>query len=155
MKITISIAADVIRARIQALSALHLFMNDIDRQPFTEDNAPALNQSIVFAFSRALMQVARHVDDFTIDPLNFYSHPQSLLQLEVTFGVKDGATVDSPLIRRALEEYISIAVMGDAFPAGALASTYTVRADNALTEFVSLLTLPSAGSPLRLSRSYP
>lgn len=155
MKISIVISADVIRARIQALSALHVFMNDLDRRPYNEDDAAALNQAIVFAFSRALLPVARHVDSFRIEPLDFSSHPDATLLLEVTFTVDDSPTVSAELLRRALEEYISVAVLGDAMPAGPLSGTYASRAKEALTEFVSLLTLPASGSTLRLRRAYP
>lgn len=154
MKTTITIAPDVIRAHVKAISALHVYMAEVDRMPLTADNDPALNQSIVFAFSRALMYIAPWVDEFKIDPTNFYDNPTSLLQLEVTFNTPDGTTVNWPLLRRVFEEYISTRVMSELLPGGNLAYTYATRADQTLSDLTNMLSLPASGHPLRLARSY-
>lgn len=154
MKSTIVLAPDIIRARVKALVSMHFFMKEIDRRPLTADDDPTLNQAIVFAFSRALIRIADWVDSFNIQPLNFYDTPDELLQLEVTLEVDNGATVNLPLIRRALEDYISSSLMNELLADSPQASTYRMRCDDALIEIDTMLTLPAAGSPPRLKRSY-
>jgi len=140
MKSTISVAPDVVRARVQALTAMHIFMEDLDRRPLTADNNAALNQAIVFAFSRALVKVAKWVDSFSIDPMNFYDNPDDLLLLEVTFKTDNGMDVNWPLVRRALEEFISVEVMRETLPDCRLVETYSIRSNEALGEFADTLT---------------
>lgn len=154
MKSTIVLAPDIIKARVKALVSMHFFMKEIDRRPLTADDDPTLNQAIVFAFSRALIRIADWVDSFNIQPLNFYDTPDELLQLEVTLEIDNGATVNLPLIRRALEDYISLSLMNELLAHSPQASTYRIRCDDALIEIDTMLTLPAAGSPPRLKRSY-
>ncbi len=154
MKTTVTVAPDVIRARIQALTALHVFIHDIDRYPLNADHNPALNQAMVFAFSRALMRLARWVDDFSIEPLNFYDNPVDLLMLEVSFKTSDdhGKAVSWPLVRRSLKEFISVEVIRETLPDGSLAGFYSDRADDALSELVQTLEMPAEGCPPRIAR---
>lgn len=151
----ITIAPDVIRARVQAVSALHIFLNDLDRQPLTADQNAAVNQCMVFAFSRALMRVGRWVESFKIDPDNFYEHPDDLLMLEVTFKVRDDVEMCWEVVRRALEEYISDYVMVDVFGEGSsMRRDYLNQCNVSLDDIAALFEMPEAGSPLRLSRCY-
>ena len=155
MKTTVTVAPDVIRARVQALTALHVFVKDLDRSPLTADQNPAVNQAIVFAFSRALMRLAGWVDDFVIDPLDFYSNPVDLLMLEVTFMTTDehGRAVSWPLVRRALEEYVSVEVIRETLPDCKLVEFYAGRAADALAELVQTIEMPAGGCPPRIART--
>lgn len=154
MKTIVVLAPDVIKARIKALTSLHFFMKEIDRRPLTADDDPSLNQTIVFAFSQALIRLAPWVDSFKIEPTNFYDNPDELLQLEVTFEVSDSSRVSWPLVRRALEDYVSSSLMTELLADSHLAATYKTRCDDALLDLDTMLTLPAAGSPPRLKRSY-
>lgn len=156
MKYTVSVAPDVIRARVQALTALHVFMKDLDRNPMSADQNSALNQSVVFAFSRAVVRLARWVDDFRIDPFDFYKNPVDLMLLEVTFKTSEahGRAINWSLVRRALEEFVSVEVIRETLPDCRLADSYTSRAADALDELVQSIELPGEVSgDVRISRT--
>ncbi|MCM1450334.1 MAG: hypothetical protein NC082_08325 [Clostridiales bacterium] len=156
MKTTVvSISPDVVRARVQATSALHIFLNNLDRQPITADQSGAINQCMVFAFSRALIRLGRWVDGYRIDPENFYEHTDDLLLLEVTFKVRDDVEMNWPVVRRALEEYVSDFIMVETLgSANSMYREYLSMCNQSLDDLVALFEMPEAGSPLRLSRCY-
>lgn len=151
MKITISLTPDVIRARVQAQLALHRFVNGIDREPLTADHDAALNQSMAFAFGRAVVRMARWVDNYTISPADYHDNPAALLSLEVVFDFGDAISVPpAATIRTAFEEFIAAAVLAELYPDCDVSS---LRAADALDNLVSLLDMASLGSLPRLARS--
>lgn len=117
MQHTVTFSADIVRARIKALSALQNMMDDTDTIPLNSDAAPALNQTIVFAFTRALMHLARHVSSFKIDPENFYVDPSDLLMLQVEFVVPEGSSVNWPVVVKVFEEFMANEVLAEILPA--------------------------------------
>ncbi len=153
MKHSINFSADVIRARVKALSALQTMIDGRERVPLNTDANPALNQLIVFAFSRALAQIVQHVTDYTIDPKDFYSNPVDLLMLEATIEVNNSTDIKWPIVVSAVEDYIANRVMAEILPdAHSAISLYLDMADNAISVLRDILDVGT--SSIRLQRSY-
>ena len=150
---TVIFSADIVRARIQALSALQNMMDDTNTIPLNSDAAPALNQTIVFAFTRALMHLARYVSSFKIDPENFYLDPGDLLMLEVEFDVPQESSLNWPVIVKVFEEFMANEVMAEILPSDHKAvNIYRSLAGESLN---ALLDLFSLTAPLpRVRRSF-
>lgn len=152
MTMTISIAADVVRARIQAMTALHIFMHETTREPLTEDNAPALNQLIAGAFGEILFNNARNVVDYKLTPSNFYRTPSSDLFMEVTLELPGDTDVSAALLAATFEEYIAARVLEEIVEQDTLRQTYGQRAIESGQRIHELFTLAASGC--RLKRAF-
>lgn len=149
---TISIAADVVRARIQAMTALHIFMHETTREPLTEDNAPALNQLIAGAFGEILFTNMPYVVEYKTVPSNFYRSPVSELTMEVTIKLPGETEANPQLIAATMEEYIASRVLEEIVEDDALRRVYSQRALDNARRLSELFTL--SGSGCRLRRSF-
>lgn len=151
MSHTVKFSADVVRARIKALSALQNMMDGSTTIPINSDAAPALNQTIVFAFTRALMHLARYVSSYNMEPENFYTNPSDLLMLEAQFNIPEDSDVNWPVVVKVFEEFMANQVMAEILPSSRKSSSvYSSLASESLQ---SLLDLFSFSTPIpRLKR---
>lgn len=150
---TVNFSADIIRARVKALSALQNMMDETETLPLNSDAAPALNQTIVFAFTRLLMYHARNVKSFKIDPENFYTDPSHLLMLEAEFEVPAGAGINWPVFVKVAEEFMSNQVMAELLPGNHKGiDIYRSLADEALQSIAEMFSF--SGAIPRVKRCY-
>ena len=144
MKHTITIAPDVVRARVKAMVALHAYMDNPGVRRLSDDDDPALNQAMSFAFGNAVAKLVPWTENMIIEPTNFYDNPDDL---------PDGVKIDWSVAMKSLEEYVSDYVMAEMLPHCKLGQLFMTRANESLSSLIESITLPQAGSLPRIRRT--
>lgn len=153
MKHSLNFSADVIRARVKALSALQNMIDGGEHIPLNTDANPALNQLIVFAFGRALIQLAPHVAEYTVEPNDFHSNPTDLLMLEAIVDAKEGRGISWSMVVSVVEDYIANRVMAEVLSGSNPASTlYMNMADESMDLLREIMA--DGAIDVKLRRSY-
>lgn len=153
MEHTITLSPENIRSRIKAMSALHAYMDNPGLKHLTDDDDPALNQLMTFAFTGAMIQLSPWVKDFTLEPADFNANPDSPLTLSATFTVADDTAVNWPVASGTLHEYMADYIMGELWANCPLGQVYARRAPDTLAALNENFTLPASGSLPRISRT--
>ena len=153
MKHTITIAPDVVRARVKAMVALHAYMDNPGVRRLSDDDDPALNQAMSFAFGNAVAKLVPWTENMIIEPTNFYDNPDDLLSMSVDFCLPDGVKIDWSVAMKSLEEYLSDYVMAEMLPHCKLGQLFMTRANESLSSLIESITLPQAGSLPRIRRT--
>lgn len=153
MKTTITLAPATIRARVKALSALHSLYDNSESELLSDDNDPALNQGIVFAFFKAVMHLSSHIESFSVSPDDFNDGPYEALLLEVTFNTPDNAAIFRPLIKTSLEDFISNRLLAESLPSCHLTTLFRTRETEALATLSQIFDNTTTPSSLRRQRT--
>ncbi|MDE7472138.1 MAG: hypothetical protein K2M68_00985 [Muribaculaceae bacterium] len=154
MEHIISISPEIVRARVQATSALHAYMHNPGMHYLTDDDNPALNQAMTSALRNVVLYLSSWVKDFTIKPDEFAFVPDELQSMDIIFDVPDTKCINWQHIFAAVHEYMSDYIMGELWADCPIGTVYAHRADGHLTQLTNAFSLPATGSMPRIRRCY-
>lgn len=153
MEHTVSISPEFIRARVKATSALHAYMNNPGLRYLNDDDDPALNQAMTFAFTNAMVHLSPWVGDYTVDPTDFSRQPDRSLLLSADFSVNDTGAINWTLVTGALNEYIADYIMSELWAHCQLGKIYSQRAAESMARLTECFTQPATGALPHIART--